>query len=56
MQTFSWERCTIMDFGGEKKAKDNSAWGVKGAVRDFVLSCTIKTGLGDRKIEENPAN
>lgn len=28
----------------------------KGAVSDFVLSCTIKTGLGDPKIEESPVN
>lgn len=56
MQTFSREWFTIMDFGREKTAKGNSTWGIKGAVRDFVLSCTIKTGLGDRKIEESPAN
>lgn len=41
---------------GRKKQKITPLGVVKGAVRDFVLSCTIKTGLGDRKIEENPAN
>lgn len=40
----------------KQKTKGNSAWDIKGVVKDFVLSCTIKTGLGDHKIEESPAN
>lgn len=60
MQTFSVQLRTITDFGRERekkqKTKGNSAWDIKGVVKDFVLSCTIKTGLGDHKIEESPAN
>ena len=47
---------TLVEREKKQKTKGNYAWDIKGVVKDFVLSCTIKTGLGDHKIEESPAN
>lgn len=55
MQALLDERCTFLDFkGGE--AKGVLTLDLKGVVSVFGLSCTVKTVLGDFKIEGNPAD
>jgi len=46
----------ILDFVGGEKAKGGLILGIKGVVSVFGVSYTIKTVLGDLKIEGNPGN